>query len=80
MGAMTDGFKTVFRPDGSMGIERTVGNMRFDLTDPVAQPTYIMGAGASAASVVRPDGVTATEFAFGSLRTATDRTDFDMLI
>lgn len=76
-----DGFQTVFHSDGKIGLEHTVGSMRFDAADPVSQPTYLMGsAGSHMKNVIRPDGSPAIEFTFGRMRTSTDKSGFDTLL
>lgn len=79
--AMVNRLKTVFHSDGSQGLEHTIGSMRFDIANPTAPPTYLMGsADPHAQNVVRPDGTPATEFTFGSMRTSTDKSGFDLLL
>lgn len=77
----TYGFQTVFHSDGKIGLEHAVGSMRFDVADPVSQPTHLMGStGSHMQNVIRPDGSPAIEFTFGRMRTPTDKSGFDTLL
>lgn len=79
--AMVNRLKTVFHSDGSQGLEHAIGSMRFDIADPAAQPTRLLGStGPHVQNVIRPDGTPATEFTFGSMRTSTDKSGFDLLL
>lgn len=58
-------------PDGSMHVERTVGNLRIDLT--TGEQSVVIGApNTNMTQVIRPNGSVAMETTFGNLRTSTD--------
>lgn len=74
-------FKNVFHSDGSMGMEYTTGNMRFDATKP-GNPTMIIGDNTSQGgmrTVMRPNGTVAQEWEVGSMRFSSDKNGFDSL-
>lgn len=65
------GMRTVVMPDGSMHVERTVGNLRIDLT--TGEQSVVIGApNTNMTQVIRPNGSVAMETTFGNLRTSTD--------
>lgn len=63
--------RRVVMPDGSVHVERTFGNVRYDLTTGLAT-TVISAPNSTMSQVVRPDGTVAMETVVGGVRRSTD--------
>ncbi len=70
--------RSVIKPDGTLHLEQTIGNMRIDLTDNTT--TYTLDTVGDMQTVIRPDGTLGTEQTFGGLRHSIDQSSFDQLL
>ncbi len=72
--------QNLFKSNGSFGLEQKSGNMRYDLTQPGNNPTFILSENGNVRTVVRPDGQIAQEWENGNLRFSSDKNGFDTLL
>lgn len=76
---MKNVFTQVFKSDGSIGLEHTVGNLRYDLSSPAAPPSVILDSKPGTTTIMRPDGHIDAEVTAGSMRTTIGASGFDIL-
>ncbi|WP_322151532.1 hypothetical protein [Paratractidigestivibacter sp.] len=64
-------FKSVFNSDGTVSVEHTIGNMRYDLMKPGEGPSAVVGHIGNMATVIKPGGQVVQELQIGNTRFST---------